>query len=242
MRVTSAGCVARSIRILLPGGLLRAGAGDWEAQGRITPHDAVIAPFELDSLEITEDEYAGCARDGACSTLPLRGEPGSPITGLTRAEAARFCSFRGGRLPTEDEWTWAAGGALSRRYPWGDTGAVCRRGAWGLASGPCGFGAEGPELAGSHPDGATPEGILDLSGNVAEWVAEGVAEGGGSGRVRGGSWGDSLATGLRTWQAQLVPPDRRSAEIGARCAHDLQPVTVGAGAKDPHPMLPLATP
>src|SRR5882672_8488566 len=158
MQITETGCVGRLQRVRLPSGTLKSGAGDWEAQGRITPHDAAISPFELDSLEITEDEYVRCVGDGACTKLPLRGEPGRPMTGLTRADAAKYCVFRGGRLPSEDEWTWAAGGALSRRYPWGDTGAVCRRVAWGLAGGPCGFGAEGPELAGSHRDGATPEG------------------------------------------------------------------------------------
>jgi len=238
MQITETGCVGRLQRVRLPSGTLKSGAGDWEAQGRITPHDAAISPFELDSLEITEDEYVRCVGDGACTKLPLRGEPGRPMTGLTRADAAKYCAFRGGRLPSEDEWTWAAGGALSRRYPWGDTGAVCRRVAWGLAGGPCGFGAEGPELAGSHRDGATPEGIRDLAGNVAEWVAGSDQ----TGSVRGGSWAQSLATDLRTWQTQAVPVDQRSAEIGARCAYDLPPVRSDAGAVDPPPMLPLATP
>ena len=89
---------------------------------------------------------------------------------VTLDEARAICAAHGGRLPTEDEWIVAAAGDKPRRYPWGDTGAVCRRAAWGLTRGPCANGATGPDTVGAHPDGATPLGIEDLAGNVAEWV------------------------------------------------------------------------
>ena len=143
---------------MITAGLLRAGAGDWEADGRVTPHDATIEPFEIDAYEVTEERYQECVAAGRCPPLPLTGEPGRALGGIPRAEAESYCGYRGGHLPTEDEWTFAAGGARPRRYPWGDTGAVCRRGAWGLSDGPCGFGFTGPELAGFHPDGASPKG------------------------------------------------------------------------------------
>jgi sulfatase modifying factor 1 len=214
------GCAARATRVRIAGGTLHAGAGDWEAEGRVRPHDAVIAPFEMDALEITEQVYGACMAAGRCPSVSLSGEPGRAAFGLTRAEARAVCAFSGGRLPTEDEWTWAAGGANARRYPWGDTGAVCRRAAFGLQDGPCGFGAAGPEIAGSHPDGATPQGLMDLAGNVAEWV-EGEAAGSGLGLVRGGSWGSSFAVDLRSWQARAVPADLRSPEVGGRCVYDI---------------------
>jgi len=214
LELLSEGCAAPRARALIAGGTLHTGPMDWEAHGRVTPHDAVIAPFELDVYEITEAAYAECSRAGRCAEIALSGEPGRAATGITRAEARTYCAFRGGRLPTEDEWTWAAAGSKSRRYPWGDTGAVCRRGSWGLRDGPCGYGGTGAEVAGAHPDGQSPEGVMDLSGNAAEWVE---APGG----VRGGSWASGFAAELRTWNTRSATEGERSAEIGARCAYDL---------------------
>jgi sulfatase modifying factor 1 len=210
------GCVAVASRVFVSGGELRAGAGDWEAEGRVDPHDAAIAPFAIDRVETTEQQWLACVRAGRCASLALSGEPGRAAAGMTRDEAAAYCAFAGGRLPTDDEWTWAAGGARARRYPWGGTGAVCRRGAWGLADGPCGYGASGPELAGVHPDGASPDGILDLAGNVAEWVAPGPH---GEAWVRGGSFATALATELRTWERRSIDPSARSRDVGVRCAY-----------------------
>jgi formylglycine-generating enzyme required for sulfatase activity len=96
---------------------------------------------------------------------------------------------------------------------------VCRRATWGLEDGLCGFGHSGPELAGLHPEDATPEGVLDLAGNVSEWVADLTEE--GEGFVRGGSFATQLATELRTWSAVKLPVTTSSPAIGARCAYDV---------------------
>jgi formylglycine-generating enzyme len=58
--------------------------------------------------------------------VPLSGEPGRAVAGVTFAEVASFCGFAGGRLPSRDEPAFAISGE-GRRYPWGDTGVVCRR-------------------------------------------------------------------------------------------------------------------
>ncbi len=213
-----AGCVPRRTRTPIPGGRLHVGPMDWEAEGRVAPWDATIASFELDTVETTEHAYAECVRAGACTMLHMSGEPGLPMVGLSRTEAAQYCAFRGGRVPREEEWTWAAAGVKGRRYPWGETGAVCRRGAWGLRDGPCSYDASGPEIAGSHPAGATPEGVLDLSGNVAEWV---LTSGADVAMVRGGSWASGFAAELRTWHARSLSAEERSAEVGVRCAYDI---------------------
>jgi formylglycine-generating enzyme required for sulfatase activity len=214
--VTESGCAATTRRVALAGGAIHPGAGDWEAEGRVPAGVRAVAPFALDAFEISERDYTECVAAGACPTLALSGEPGRALSGMTRGEARAYCRFRGGRLPTSDEWTLAAAGVRSRRYPWGDTGAVCRRGAWGLRDGPCGFGFEGPELTGAHPDGATPEGVHDLAGNVSEWTEGDDAT---DGELRGGSYAASLATDLRTWRALLLPSTVRSSEVGARCAY-----------------------
>jgi formylglycine-generating enzyme required for sulfatase activity len=230
LTATAVGCVVRAERVAIPGGTLRVGAGDWEAEGRVKPQEVIVAPFFLDSIEITEGAYTECAyaapyrSDARRCAEPLATqirnavEAGRAQGSLTRADAEAYCTFRGGRLPTADEWTWAAAGNAARRYPWGDTGAVCRRATWGLEDGPCGFGHLGPELAGLHPEGATPEGVLDLAGNVSEWVADLTED--GEGLVRGGSFASQLATELRTWRAMTLPVTTRSPAVGARCAYD----------------------
>ncbi|MEO7329309.1 MAG: SUMF1/EgtB/PvdO family nonheme iron enzyme [Minicystis sp.] len=218
MEATPSGCVATPRRVPVEGGLLRIGPGDWEAQGVISAREAMIAPFVIDALEIDESRYDACAREGACARLPLSGEPGRARSGLTEEEAQAHCRWAGGSLPTRDQLAFAAAGKNGRRYAWGDTGAVCRRAAWGLVNGPCAEGALGPELTGAHPDGASPEGALDLAGNVAEWTLPEPANALVT-EVRGGSFADGAANGIRAWQRRIVPVSTRSPEIGARCVY-----------------------
>jgi iron(II)-dependent oxidoreductase len=72
------------------------------------------------------------------------------------------------------------------------------------------------ELAGSRPDGATPEGLLDITGNVAEWTREP----GGTFSARGGSAFSRAAADLKTWSADAHGDGSlRSPLIGFRCAY-----------------------
>jgi formylglycine-generating enzyme required for sulfatase activity len=218
MRVTPAGCVPMTSVVALQGGRVRVGPVDWEAPSGVAPRELTLEPFALDSHEVVESDYLACVEARRCAPIELRGEPGLPVTGATRREAEQYCRWRGGRLPTSDEHTFAAMGLAGRRYPWGETGAVCRRAAFGLADGPCAVGARGPELAGSRPSGASTEGIHDLAGNVAEWTADADPTGPELAVVRGGSWQDSTAPALRSWSVRSVGAEIRSAAVGWRCA------------------------
>jgi formylglycine-generating enzyme required for sulfatase activity len=214
---TPAGCVVEERVVAIAAGELVVGPGDWDVQGQVAPRTIRVAAFRLDAFEATEAAWTRCASSGACPKLAASGEPGRAIAGMTLEEARRFCTSRGGAVPTADQLTFAAAGARGRRYPWGDTGAVCRRGAWGLARGPCAESGRAPELAGSHPDGATPDGVFDLAGNVAEWTEPGVD--GPNTLVFGGSWADAEAGALRSYRVREVPASTRSPEIGLRCAY-----------------------
>jgi formylglycine-generating enzyme required for sulfatase activity len=218
MTVTPEGCVAAPGTLQIQAGTLRIGPGDWEAQGAVQPITEDVAAFIIDTHEVTEARYAECEASGACAPVARRGEPGRAVADISLDEAARFCAFKGGSLPTSAELAFAAAGPGARRYAWGDTGAVCRRAAWGLKGGPCGQGADGPELAGSHPDGATSTGVHDLSGNVAEWTRP-LDPTATFTDVRGGSWADSAASALRSWHRRSVLVTARSPEIGFRCIY-----------------------
>lgn len=221
LTVGAFGCEAPDRRVVLPGGTLRIGPGDWEAAG-IEPREVTLPSFAIDAYEVTRARWLRCADGGGpCALLAHRDEPGLPMTQVTRSEAEAFCEWAGGRLASADELAWAAAGARGRRYPWGDTGAVCRRAVWGLAGGPCAHDALGPDVTGSRPDGASPEGVFDLAGNVAEWAR---SQGSEPAEVRGGAFRDEAATRLRSWNRRQQAAELRSPEVGLRCTYAAPPL------------------
>jgi formylglycine-generating enzyme required for sulfatase activity len=209
------GCAPREGRVAFAGGRLVVRPVDWEAQGApVEPHEARVGPFALDRFEASVGRYAACVARGACPPPVPPGDP--PRAALLTLEQARaLCAAEGGDLPSDDQWSWAAGGGGARRYPWGETGAVCRRAAFGLVEGPCARGATGPDTVGARPSGATPEGLFDVAGNAPEWA---LGERGRA-RTRGGSFASRLAAELRTWHGAEPPAHRGAERAGARCAY-----------------------
>jgi formylglycine-generating enzyme required for sulfatase activity len=203
-------CVARFGVVGFEGGELFIGATDWDgASGGERFPRTVVAPFRLDVAEVTRERFG----DASLS----QGEPGLPVSNVTASEAEAFCQKQRGRLPTAAEWVWAAAGSGARRYAWGNSGLVCRRAAFGLLQGPCARHGDGQtsaaELVGSRPDGASPEGVLDLAGNVAEWTREA----GGGYAARGGSYRSTSAAELKSWAA--LSDHDKALHIGFRCAY-----------------------
>ena len=211
------GCAADERRLTYTGGRLSIGSDDWQTEGAVQPRTALVAPFALDATEVTVERWEHCVRAGACRAVN-DVEPGLPVTGVDAKEAERFCRLENGRLPTGDEWLFAAMGVEGRRFPWGTTGLVCRRVVFGLVDGPCATGG-GVELTGTRPDGATPEGALDLVGNVAEWTTERD----GTHVARGGSYLSVAAVELKSWSAEATRKATRY--IGFRCAYDVSAVS-----------------
>jgi len=90
-----------------------------------------------------------------------------PVNCLTKVQAEEFCLWRGGRLPSEAEWEWAAAGPVHHRYPWGDAPLDCDHAVYSACV-PDGSGLP----VGSAERGASHFGALDMVGNVAEWVQD----------------------------------------------------------------------
>lgn len=96
--------------------------------------------------------------------VPEPGFADHPAPESTWRGARAYCAWRGARLPTEVEWEAAARGQEGRRYPWGNAAPTPEHAVYGRARGRT-------DPVGSHPQGATPRGVFDLSGNLAEWTS-----------------------------------------------------------------------
>ncbi len=132
-----------------------------------------------------------------------------PTTNLSLVAAQDLCKARGRHVCTEREWLAACSGQARRRWPYGNEYEPerCQDSA---SQGP---GEGGTTAAsGSKTGCATPEGVMDMSGNLWEWT---VAEG-GKGVLHGGGW--NISAGLNQCRATAeAAPDHRIPEFGARC-------------------------
>jgi formylglycine-generating enzyme len=200
-------------------------------------HREKIAGFWMARTEVTVAEYARCVSAGRCGPAGFEGggqrfqRPTLPVTLVTFDDAKHYCSFRGGRLPSEAEFERAARGATRRRYPWGQTyhPKLSNHGRLGVDMTDPSDGFSELSPVGSFPDGATPEGILDLAGNAGEWTADAFTADYGSAPtgervVRGGSFVSSAAF-LRGAARVGKSPEAREPTLGFRCVWPTKPLS-----------------
>jgi formylglycine-generating enzyme required for sulfatase activity len=211
---------------LVPAGCFQMGSADGEPD-ELEPHQVCIdAPFWLDVTEVTQGQFAALA--GVASRPPAFTGEMLPVEQISWFEARDFCAARGGRLPTEAEWEFAARGPEGWIYPWGvefvGDNAVYAENSGGATN-----------EAGSIAGGASWVGARDLAGNVWEWTSSASApypydaEDGREidlGRqtdveraVRGGSW-KTPSLDLRGASRLDVFPVNTVDHIGFRCARD----------------------
>jgi formylglycine-generating enzyme required for sulfatase activity len=242
--------------IVIPAGTFHIGAQkankngqnyDPEAFGAESPvHEVTLRPFSIGRFPVTVQEFSRFVADRGYQTrkhwlddgFDRFGEPENwewrrmypnlPVVGVSWFEAAAYCEWAGGRLPTEAEWERAARGPEGGRYPWGDTRPLDASRANYYET-----NVWHPTPVGLFPKGNTSEGLSDMLGNVWEWCADwfGAYEPGsrdnptgpkdGTNKVvRGGSCGDNAWIVRASVRLKYVPSDR-GGSIGFRCVWEL---------------------
>ena len=188
-------------------------------------HRVTMSGFWIQEHEVTNEEYR---RFDAEHQFPS-GQERYPVVAVSWQQAIDYARSRGGSLPTEAQWEFAARGAAGRTYPWGERAPTCQ-----LAQ-VNGCGETASITVMSRPDGATPEGVHDLAGNVGEWVRDWYgpyeasdaldptgAQSGSSRVLRGGDF-ESSAVDLRGSFRSNFFPVSVSDDFGFRVAWAIAP-------------------
>ena len=163
-------------QVYVPDGTFRMGALDPDPQGDEQPdHSVTMKGFWMDKLEVTNAMFMLCVQAGACeppqsfnsdtrdSYFNVAEFNDYPVIYVTWAQADTYCKWAGRRLPTEAEWERSVRGDDFRTYPWGDDRPDSSRGNFNYFVGDT-------TRVGNFPAGASPFGVLDMAGNVAEWT------------------------------------------------------------------------
>jgi formylglycine-generating enzyme required for sulfatase activity len=215
----------------VPGGEFTMGRDDDPTRYESPAHKVTVNPFYIDLYEVTREDYQKCVDEKKCQPPSVwRGNKFPdrtaklPVTGVTWDDANAYAGWAGKRLPTEEEWEFAArGGQKEFRYPWGNDWRT------GLANAD---GASGGLVAVGTYKGASFFGAFDMVGNAWEWTNSKLEKYPGGSLpvkvtddlkvIRGGSFGSkrnqATTTYRRGWRASA---ESDYSNTGFRCAKDI---------------------
>jgi formylglycine-generating enzyme required for sulfatase activity len=205
-----------------PEGMAYLPAGEY-VFGQTAKQTVKVAAFCLDLNEVSTDAYTACVKGGKCdggyttvcdpSTAGKDGRGKMPMVCVDFPQADRYCAAQGKRLPSTEEWEWAARGAsASAPHPWGDAD---------LGDQICWSGKAKRELPceiGSFPGGDSPQGVHDLLGGVFEWTTSSADATSVNRIVRGGSWKDGDKPLFAVARQGVFKTTYRCGFVGIRCA------------------------
>jgi formylglycine-generating enzyme required for sulfatase activity len=197
-------------------------------------HAVYLDAYWINQFEVTNAMFALCFQAGKCrhtahydTYLDDPAYADYPVHFVNWYDAEAFCTWEGGRLPTEAEWEKAARGVNGLRYPWGNTkpdNSLLNFNGYYQA----------PRPAYEYLTGISPYGILNMGGNVQEWVADWYSRdyysnspyknptGPTSGELkvlRGGGYWDS-ATQVQTFYRFKHDPASAGEHRGIRCVQE----------------------
>jgi formylglycine-generating enzyme required for sulfatase activity len=153
---------------------------------------------------------------------PPAGKEDHPVVYVDLNDARAYAEWAGKRLPTDSEWQYAAEGPEGLRYPWGER----------MEAGRCNWDDATTSVT-AFPDGRSPFGCYDMSGNTWEWTESEQTDDGRTrySLIRGGSYFNAIGSSWyvkggphysnRPTKMLLVWPGLdRSSTIGFRCVVD----------------------
>jgi formylglycine-generating enzyme required for sulfatase activity len=205
--------------IYLEGGSFLMGCDDYPDEA--PEREVTVDPFYMDRTPVTVAQYAlfleatGHVNPRGWGERDLSG-PDQPVVGVSWHDAQTYAEWAGKQLPTEAQWECAARGRDNRKYPWGSLEPDPTIANFGNH-----FGI--PMIMTMHEEGATPDGVQSMGGNVVEWTRDWftphnapAGEDPVMRAVRGGSW-RSPADELRCSFRKGLFPETRDTATGFRC-------------------------
>lgn len=193
---------------------------DEEALESERPRKVDLAAFRIGKYPVTVAQYLTFVEEG---TAPNR-EPGDweeqqehpnwPVVNVTWNQAAAYCEWAGGRLPTEAEWERAARGPKGTKYPWGSDDIDSSRANYDQSK------IGHPTPVGLYPSGASAESVCDMLGNVSEITSSKWSELSSSHVWRGGSFYGPLGDARSSCRGELYS-NGQSHILGFRLAADI---------------------
>jgi formylglycine-generating enzyme required for sulfatase activity len=194
--------------------------------------EVTVGDFWIYSTKVTNQQYALCVLTGKCTPPDPKNATtygdgrfiNYPVTGVTHGQAAEYCAFVKGRLPTEAEWEKTARGPEGNIWPWGNSAPNCSLLNYVFCKGRTTHVNE-------YPDGKSYYEAWDMSGNAREWVADWYSptynienpvadplgpEFGEKRSVRGSSYQDSANATIAAHRFSLEP-DKNLPDLGFRC-------------------------
>ena len=211
----------------------------WEPSARrYHDHRMHIRSYWIDKYPVTNEEFKefieathyrpaddhNFLKDWKDGIYP-EGWEDKPVTWVSLEDARAYARWAGKRLPHEWEWQYAAQGTDGRTFPWGNDWIAER-----VPQPDRGRDMVPASDVTSHPQGASPFGVMDLVGNVWQWTDEyadehtraAILRGGSHYQPQGSRWYFPQAYKLSEHSKYLLmaPSIDRSGTIGFRCVKD----------------------
>ncbi len=227
------------VQVLVPAGEFHMGRG-YNPKAQDAPrHLVYLDAFWMDQVEVTNAMYATCVKTGGCivpdpPVNPYYGKwayRNYPVVYVTWEQADIYCRWANGRLPTEAEWEKAARGLDGYKYPWGNSAPTPRLANFDRSL----INEAVPSYR--YPLGASPYGVLNMAGNVREWIADWFGrdyyeefpyanpkgpETGTKRSLRGGSFAED-GLEIAAYRRYNHDPDSAGLIRGFRCVQDADP-------------------